>query len=268
MKQGELREAVREGLTPQAKRLLDKFEVVAGAPDGGKRLRELILGLAVRGKLIQCEVRPADHGIVHGLYEIPPSWCWMNLAETVDVVTDGEHLTPPRSANGDVPLVTAKNVRSTYMDLGTTDFVSLDVAQKCWRRCKPQQDDILMVCVGATTGRVCWLASVPDIVLVRSVALIRPNQKIVWPAYLALVLRSPMGQAQIWANVKEQAQPGLYINRMKGLSIPVPTVPEQKRIVAKVDALMKLCDALEASLLRAEDTARKLADALVAELLA
>ncbi len=48
----------------------------------------------------------------------------------------------------------------------------------------------------------------------------------------------------------------------------MPPLPEQKRIVAKVDTLMALCDTLEDALRRAEDTAQKLADALVAELLA
>jgi type I restriction enzyme S subunit len=45
-------------------------------------------------------------------------------------------------------------------------------------------------------------------------------------------------------------------------------VPEQRRIVAKVDELMALCDRLEASLTTAADTRRLLLDALLAEALA
>jgi hypothetical protein len=43
---------------------------------------------------------------------------------------------------------------------------------------------------------------------------------------------------------------------------------EQKRIVAKVEHLMKLCDALEATLRRREDRAAKLAEAVVQEMVA
>ena len=41
----------------------------------------------------------------------------------------------------------------------------------------------------------------------------------------------------------------------------------QRRIVAKVDELMALCDQLEASLATADDTRRRLLDALLAEAL-
>jgi hypothetical protein len=44
-------------LTPEAERLLANFEVLAEAPGGIKRLRELILGLAVRGKLVHQDPR-------------------------------------------------------------------------------------------------------------------------------------------------------------------------------------------------------------------
>jgi type I restriction enzyme S subunit len=50
--------------------------------------------------------------------------------------------------------------------------------------------------------------------------------------------------------------------------IPLPPLPEQRRIVAKVDTLMALCDRLEASLTATAATRRRLLDALLAEALA
>jgi type I restriction enzyme S subunit len=52
------------------------------------------------------------------------------------------------------------------------------------------------------------------------------------------------------------------------LPIALPPLAEQKRIVAKVEQLMALCDALEAALRRKEAVAAKLAAAVVAELVA
>ncbi|MBM3202778.1 hypothetical protein FJZ55_02550, partial [Candidatus Woesearchaeota archaeon] len=49
---------------------------------------------------------------------------------------------------------------------------------------------------------------------------------------------------------------------------PLPPLAEQHRIVAKVDALMALCDRLEASLDQTAATRRRLLDALLAEALA
>jgi hypothetical protein len=47
--------------------------------------------------------------------------------------------------------------------------------------------------------------------------------------------------------------------------VPLPPLAEQRRIVAKLDQLMKLCDDLEAKLRRAEDRASKLVEAVVQE---
>ena len=52
------------------------------------------------------------------------------------------------------------------------------------------------------------------------------------------------------------------------LMLPLPPLAEQRRIVAMVDALMALCDRLEASLTAIATTRRRLLDALLAEVLA
>jgi len=59
------------------------------------------------------------------------------------------------------------------------------------------------------------------------------------------------------------------INQTTLVSLPVPLPPlaEQDRIVAKVDALMALCDRLESILDAAGTTRRRLLDALIAEAL-
>jgi type I restriction enzyme S subunit len=62
--------------------------------------------------------------------------------------------------------------------------------------------------------------------------------------------------------------PTLGKAKTERLPIPLPPFAEQHRIVAKVDALMALCDRLEASFAAATATRRRLLDALLAEALA
>ncbi len=52
------------------------------------------------------------------------------------------------------------------------------------------------------------------------------------------------------------------------MPIPLPPLPEQHRIVAKVDELMALCDQLEQQLSQADQQRRWLLEALLAEALA
>jgi type I restriction enzyme, S subunit len=61
---------------------------------------------------------------------------------------------------------------------------------------------------------------------------------------------------------------GISASNLKEIRFPLPPLAEQYRIVAKVDALMALCDRLEASLADAAATRRRLLDALLAEALA
>ena len=256
--------------------LLSKLNILATATGGVARLRELILTLAVQGKLLPQDPNdePArlllqkiraekDRLIAEGKikrdkplaeiakeekpFTLPTTWEWTRVADVCSLVTDGEHLTPERCDDRtQVPLVTAKNVRSEAMDYAQTDYVPRDVAEQCWRRCKPENGDVLMVSVGATLGRLCVLRDAIDMVLVRSVTVIRPVSVGVEASYLALHLMAPDTQAAIWASVKQSAQPCLYLAQSATLKIALPPLAEQARIVARVEELMRLCDALEA----------------------
>jgi type I restriction enzyme S subunit len=59
---------------------------------------------------------------------------------------------------------------------------------------------------------------------------------------------------------------GLSAGRLKTVKIPIPPLAEQRRIVAKVEQLMALVDALETQLATSRATAANLLSALVAEL--
>ncbi|WP_047492326.1 restriction endonuclease subunit S [Terriglobus sp. TAA 43] len=194
------------------------------------------------------------------------TWPRVTLNSICLQITDGEHATPQRVSEG-IPLATAKNIRDGFLDLTKTDWVASDTAERCWRRCKPRHNDILMVCVGATTGRICLVQDPPDMVLVRSVALIRPNEKLVLPSYLELFLRSPEGQSLVWGNVKQSAQPCLYLGKINSFEMPLPTLEEQRHIVAKVDRLMILVNQLDTQLRSSQMEATQLLDAVIHELL-
>ena len=262
---------------------LDALPALTTRPDQIKQLRQTILNLAVRGKLVPQDpnnkpVKKVALDIVAKRrgqmreeidepFQVPRGWAWRavdTLAHKGQTVSMRRRLGSPMRQ---IPLVTAKNVRDGFMDYSQTDWVTRTTAQKAWARCRPAVGDLLLVCVGATTGRLTVLREPQDMVLVRSVALIRPNSE-AEAEYLERAIRSPVVQDQIWASVKAAAQPCLYINRIQSLLIPLPPLAEQRRIVAKVDTLMALCDRLEASLTATANTRSRLLDAVLAEALA
>ncbi len=62
------------------------------------------------------------------------------------------------------------------------------------------------------------------------------------------------------------AMPKINQMELNAIAVPVPSLAEQRRIVAKVDELMVLVDQLETQLAHSHDTAVKLMEAVVAEL--
>ncbi len=152
----------------------------------------------------------------------------ISLKNICSLVTDGEHQTPERSFLG-IPLLTAKNVRDDYIDLTETDFVTDDIAEKCWKRYKPQVNDVLMTCVG-TIGRVAMVKEPFDAVLVRSVTVLRPRLDIVLPEYLMGMLNAFQIKEEMQNQIRKSAQPGLYLSQVKLLEIPVPDLITQSLI--------------------------------------
>ena len=59
------------------------------------------------------------------------------------------------------------------------------------------------------------------------------------------------------------AQPKMNQAKMNSIPVALPPLAEQSRIVAKVDALMALCDRLEASLGAADTTSHRLLESLL-----
>ena len=90
------------------------------------------------------------------------------------------------------------------------------------------------------------------------------------PRFFALTLSTGITNAAI-----ENAKSGMAVmqmnisqDKLRAVPVPLPPLAEQQRIVAKVDELMALCDRLEADLITAAGTRRRLLDALLAEALA
>ena len=94
------------------------------------------------------------------------------------------------------------------------------------------------------------------------VAIIRPAVSEMADYLHKLVLSSHF-QAFIFRKQTGAGRGGLPKNRMDRIPVAVPPLAEQRRIVAKVDELMALCDRLETGLDIADDTRNRLLESLL-----
>jgi len=99
---------------------------------------------------------------------------------------------------------------------------------------------------------------------------IRTSRILSCARYVNMAMNTSVFRAtQIIPHIKKQTgQANVSGSTLKSMLVPLPPLAEQKRIVAKVDELMALCDQLEASLSVADGTRGRLLDALLADALA
>ncbi len=124
----------------------------------------------------------------------------------------------------------------------------------------------LLICEGGEPGRCAiWRDDVPEMYFQKALHRVRPCDAIL-SEFLALNL-----QIDCRNEVLAGYFTGATIKHLTGRSlsaypIPIPPLAEQRRIVAKVDQLMALVDALEQQLSASRATGANLLSALVAEL--
>jgi type I restriction enzyme S subunit len=173
---------------------------------------------------------------------LPVGWEWVRLDSITSKITDGDHKTPPRISAG-FRLLSAKNVRDGHLDFENCDLISEEHYMKSRTRCLPESGDLLIVSVGGTIGRTSLIPEDSAFALVRSVALIKPL--LINSSYLKYSMDSELLQASIHERKRGGAQPCLYLSEIQQFPFSLPPLPEQLRIVAKIDQLMSLCDTLD-----------------------
>lgn len=89
------------------------------------------------------------------------------------------------------------------------------------------------------------------------------------PRYVCLAMNSKQSRLQIEQFCATTAgNIGISATKLKTVSIPVPSLDEQRRVVSTIERLMDLCDHLDSKLRQADDAAEMLTAAAVQQLLA
>lgn len=162
---------------------------------------------------------------------IPSSWAWTSADDVCSQITDGEHIQPPYTSTG-LPMLTAKHVRDGHITFEDAGLISEDDFSRCLARCSPVEGDLLIVSVGATTGRTALVPKCSPFALVRSVLLLKPllNSEL-----LLAWTKSPWCFDWMTKASGATAQAHLYITATKRMPVPVPPIDEQNEILRIVN---------------------------------
>lgn len=254
-----------------AELLLKHFERISDAPDAVSRLRAFVLDLAVRGKIV--DSRPSDGSAFEllttiranlsalGLHEsdsslpqemrpfdLPQSWLWTRLGDICSKTGSGS---TPRGGKSvyqtkGIPFLRSQNVHDCGLQLDDVAYISAETHERM-AGTAVRPNDLLLNITGGSIGRCCIVSgALGEANVSQHVAIIRVAADGV-QRYLHLLIRSPYFQQFVIGEQTGAGRGGLPKNRMDRIPVALPPLPEQQRIVARVDELMALCDKLEAA---------------------
>ncbi|WP_050861783.1 restriction endonuclease subunit S [Enterobacter kobei] len=246
-----------------AQQFLAEFGHIANAPGGISKLRELILQLAVQGKLIvytasdvssrvlldevralkaelvSCKKIPRQKPYPEVLkreiaVDAPSHWEWARFGELWQLLS-GRDLEPSKyndSKNG-IPYVTgASNIVNGIIVVNrwTPEPVVISIT-----------GDLLITCKG-TIGKTVF-NTLGEVHIARQIMAIRDFSKKLDTGFLKIWLDGFVSQL---VEKSKSMIPGFSREDLELAAYPVLPIEEQSRIVAKVEELMALCDKLEA----------------------
>jgi type I restriction enzyme S subunit len=250
--------------------LVRHFDLIAQAPGGVARLRELILTLAVQGKLVpqdpsdepasellkkiafekdrlvtEKKIRKGkslpDIGDDEMFFDLPRTWAWVRLNSIGDW---GAGATPSRTNSnyygGKIPWFKSGELTSDHIT-ESEETVTEAALRECSLRLN-QPGDVLIAMYGATIGKTAIL----DVVGTtnQAVCACTPFSGMS-NSYLLLLMKAL--KPYFISQGAGGAQPNISREKIIHTVIGLPPLAEQSRIVARVEELMQVCDALETS---------------------
>ena len=230
----------------------------AGSVYGIKKLRELILCLAISGRLLPQhleDVATLDLMIQLGIkkkvvnevllneFPIPDSWQWLYISDLCNLKTGA----------------TPSTTKSDYYGGTIRWLVSGDIHENEIYDCKGRitesglensnckilpKNSVLIALNGQGKTRATVAVLKCEAACNQSlVAMIQKYENLVLPKFLWLNLK--YRYSEIRDITGQNQRRGLNMGLIGDLSISVPPIAEQNRIIAKVDELLALCDQLE-----------------------
>ena len=242
---------------------------------GIKKLRELILELAVRGKLVPQDAsdEPASELleriaaekaklVAEGKikkskplaeitddekpFELPVGWEWVRLDNISPMpIIDGDWIeSKDQDVEGEIRLVQLADVGVGEFKDKSDRFINLDTFNRL--NCTQlQTGDILIARLPNPIGRACVFPDLNQMAItVVDIAILR-LLNVSYDEYVVHAINSNTFRAQVEAFGKGATRFRVATGNLKTLLLPLPPIAEQHRIVAKVDELMALCDQLE-----------------------
>lgn len=173
---------------------------------------------------------------------IPQGWKTGPLESVCERVTDGSHWSPTTVESGR-PMASSKDMHRWGLSLETCRMVSDDDFDELVRNdCRPLAGDVLITKDGANYLKYCFAVEKDmDVVLLSSVAMIRPNPAEASSHYIEFHLSDGSIKTRLAGRVSGAAIPRIVLKDFRQFTILVPPISVQRRFEQLVQPFVALC---------------------------
>lgn len=200
-------------------------------------------------------------------FDLPVGWSVAKLGSILAPnrgISYGVIKLGPEPQQGGVYVLRCSNVRFRRIDLSGVRKVTEELSLE-YGRTILEGGEVLINVRGTLGGCAVVPQSMKGFNIAREVAVI-PVHPEIDPVFLLNVVGAPYFQDKVNESLRGIAYEGLNLGLLRDFLVPIPPLAEQSGIVAKADQLMALVDKLETQLIASRATAKKLMEAVVAEL--
>jgi type I restriction enzyme S subunit len=185
----------------------------------------------------ELEARKTQYGYYRSnLLAIKDEVRQLSLEDLCTTITDGSHISP-KSVEDGYYMPSVKDMRFNDFDLSSCKKISKEDYEMLVRNgCRPQKNDVLIAKDGSMLKYVFPIEEEKDMVLLSSIAILRPKIDIINPKYLSHFFRQEKFKSAVIRNFSSKGGvPRIILKNFKKVKIPVPSIAEQNQIVSVLD---------------------------------
>jgi len=172
---------------------------------------------------------------------IPKGWKICDLESISKRITDGAHGSP-KSTDVGYPMASVKDMRTWGIDIESCRKISKeDYLQLVRSDCKPLKNDILIAKDGSYLKHIFVTQEEVDLVVLSSIAILRPNEKTVDPYVLSYILKQESVLERMKNYVSGAVIQRIVIKDFKKFKIVLPPIELQQQWTSACGAILKKC---------------------------
>ena len=239
-----------------------------------KQLRQKILDLAIRGKLVPQDPNDEPASVLlergkaekerliaegkikrskksatssdkpHYPFEIPDSWEWTTIGEIASTILYG--VSESAKESGKFKLLRITDIQNNRVNWQTVPFTNYDEIKAAAYLLK--DGDILFARTGATVGKSYLVEGLSEPSIYASYLIRVQTSTAIIPTYTKIFFESGFYWEQISLNSVGVGQPNVNGTTLASLLMPIPPYQEQKRIVEESKKWLSVIDGLDIEL--------------------